>query len=72
MKELIKGEDYFFDERGFFVFTAKYHAARGYCCGHECLECPFDYQAVEEPRRSMLLASRKVQKNCGPSDKDLG
>lgn len=72
MKGLIKGEDYYFDERGFFVFTSNYHASRGYCCGYECRECPFQYEAVAEPRRSQLLATRNPPENKGETDRDLG
>ena len=45
---------------GRFVFTAAYHRRRGYCCGNGCSNCPFDFEAVPEPRRSDLLASRKA------------
>lgn len=31
---------------------------RGYCCGNGCQNCPYDYKAVAEPRRSQLLAKR--------------
>jgi hypothetical protein len=71
MKELIEGEDYYFDQRGFLVLTGKYHQDRGYCCGYECLECPFDFQAVPEPRRSQLLARREKNKQ-GETGQSLG
>jgi hypothetical protein len=38
--KLIEGEDYYV-ENGFFVFTAKYHLKRGYCCGSGCRHCPY-------------------------------
>lgn len=34
-------EDFYFDERGFMVFTEKYHLKRGYCCQNKCLNCPW-------------------------------
>jgi hypothetical protein len=37
------------------VFTQAYHLARGYCCGAGCRHCPFQYEAVPEPKRSALL-----------------
>jgi hypothetical protein len=63
MKELIEGIDYYLNEAGLVVLTEKYHLDRGYCCGSGCRHCPFDYQNVEEPRRSILLAARKSEEN---------
>ncbi|MGA0556005.1 DUF5522 domain-containing protein [Larkinella sp. VNQ87] len=43
-KPLVDGlddEDYYFNEQGFLVFTAKYHLKRGYCCKHGCKHCPW-------------------------------
>jgi hypothetical protein len=34
-------EDYYFNEKGLMVFTAKYHLKRGYCCGSGCKHCPY-------------------------------
>ena len=39
----VKGEDYYINEAGLYVFTAKYLKERGYCCGNGCKHCPFDY-----------------------------
>jgi hypothetical protein len=33
-------EDYYNDQ-GKIVFTAAYHLKRGYCCGNNCLHCPY-------------------------------
>ena len=55
MKE---GVDYYILPNGLLVFTAKYLLDRGYCCGNGCLNCPYDYQKVPEPRRKMLLQKR--------------
>jgi hypothetical protein len=54
----IEGEDYYVNESGLVVFTAKYLLERGYCCGNGCKHCPFDYEAVPEPKRSGLLEKR--------------
>jgi hypothetical protein len=59
MKQLIEGIDFYYNEQGLMVLTEKYHRERGYCCGNGCRHCPYDYQAVSEPRRSQLLAERK-------------
>lgn len=41
-KPLKKGEDYYINEAGFYVFTAKYLLERGYCCGNGCKHCPYE------------------------------
>ncbi len=64
MKALCEGEDYFMLPNGQLVMTAAYLQKRGTCCGNGCLNCPFEYQAVAEPKRSNLLALRtKNQKS---------
>jgi hypothetical protein len=55
--ELKQGEDFYFDS-GSIVFTEKYHLKRGYCCGNGCRHCPFDYENVPEPKRTLLLKTR--------------
>ena len=52
-------DDYYFNDDGFVVFTAKYLIERGYCCGNGCKNCPYDYKAVPEPKRTRLLEQRK-------------
>lgn len=54
MNELAEGEDYYYNEEGFIVFSAKYHLQRGYCCGNGCKHCPYNYCDVPEPKRSEL------------------
>jgi hypothetical protein len=61
MKELTEGIHYYINEDGYVVFTKQYHLERGYCCGNGCLNCPFDYEKVEEPRRSELLSKRNTR-----------
>jgi hypothetical protein len=58
MKELTEGIHYYINEDGYVVLTRQYHLERGYCCGNGCLHCPFDYEKVEEPRRSELISKR--------------
>ena len=62
-REWIEGEDYYVNESGFVVLTAKFLKDRGYCCGNGCKHCPFDYEAVPEPRRSALLENRNKSSN---------
>ncbi|RYZ61189.1 MAG: endonuclease domain-containing protein [Chitinophagaceae bacterium] len=52
------GDDYYLNEDGRVVFTANYLLSRGYCCGNGCRHCPYDYEAVPEPKRSALLEKR--------------
>ena len=61
MSEPLKeGEDFYYNENGFLVFTEAYHLKKGYCCGNGCRHCPYAFEAVPEPRRTELLKS-----NCG-------
>ena len=53
--ELIEGVHFYINKDGYIVLTEKYHLEKGFCCGMGCLHCPFQYQNVEEPRRSFLL-----------------
>lgn len=60
---LVEGEDYYYNEEGYLVLTARYHLERGYCCGNGCRHCPYQYDQVPEPRRSELLRSGSVPLN---------
>ncbi len=57
---LIEGQDYYLNEKGLLTFTSKYLLHRGYCCGNGCKHCPYDYEAVPEPRRIVLLKRRET------------
>jgi Family of unknown function (DUF5522) len=58
-EELVEGIDFYFNADGFIVLTEKYHREKGYCCGMGCLHCPYRYDNVPEPRRSLLLAQQQ-------------
>jgi len=58
MKELVENIHYYINAQGYVVLTEKYHRERGYCCGNGCLHCPFNYEAVTEPRRTELQKQR--------------
>jgi hypothetical protein len=60
-KQLEEGIDFYFNEEGLMVLTEKYHLEKGYCCGNGCKHCPYEYDAVAEPRRSELLKKREEQ-----------
>jgi hypothetical protein len=61
-KNLVEGEDFYYNNEGYMVLTAKYHLEKGFCCGNGCLNCPYNYERVPEPRRSELLAQRHYEK----------
>ncbi|MEO6719240.1 MAG: DUF5522 domain-containing protein [Ferruginibacter sp.] len=58
MDQLIEGEDFYYNEEGYIVLTEKYHLNKGYCCGNGCKHCPYNYENVAEPKRSILLSLR--------------
>jgi hypothetical protein len=60
---LEEGVDFYFNEQGYLVFTAKYLLNRGYCCGNGCRNCPYDYTNVPEPERIKLLKKREAANN---------
>jgi tRNA (guanine-N7-)-methyltransferase len=53
---------YYFNDSGLIIFTEEYLLNRGYCCGSGCTNCPYDYKAVPEPQRTILLTKRKNAK----------
>lgn len=53
--QLIEGLDFYYNEQGFVVLTEKYHLDKGYCCGNGCKHCPYEFNAVPEPKRSELI-----------------
>ena len=55
-------KDYVILPDGRLVFTAGFLKRRGFCCGNGCLNCPYDYTEVPEPKRSELIRLR-IQKN---------
>jgi hypothetical protein len=65
--ELREGEDYYLLPDGRLVMTASYLLKRGWCCGNGCLNCPYNYEAVAEPKRSSLRASRSKHNHDGKS-----
>lgn len=57
--DLIEGVHYYYED-GYTVFTEKYHIDKGFCCGHACRHCPYDYESVPEPKRSIALEMRNA------------
>lgn len=58
-KPLIEGVDFYYNKDGYIVLTEKYHLEKGVCCGNGCLHCPYNYEAVPEPKRSELLKTNE-------------
>ena len=58
-----EGLDYYYNEEGKMVLTAHYLTNRGYCCGNGCKHCPFDYQNVSEPKRTLLRKEKADKKD---------
>ena len=63
MNGLTEGVHYYINEDGFVVLTAQYHLEKGYCCGNGCLHCPYEYENVPEPGKSILQDSQKTTRN---------
>ncbi|HYD20363.1 MAG TPA: DUF5522 domain-containing protein [Flavipsychrobacter sp.] len=59
-----EAEDYYLLPDGRLVFTAAYLLKRGYCCGSGCLNCPYEYENVKEPTRTILLEKRSNEKDA--------
>ena len=55
---LVEGVDFYYEE-SYMVLTEKYHIDKGFCCGYACRHCPFDFESVPEPKRSLALQMRK-------------
>jgi hypothetical protein len=62
-EQLIQDVDFYFNEDGYVVLTEKYHLEKGFCCGNGCKHCPYDFEAVPEPKRSKLLENKAENNN---------
>jgi hypothetical protein len=51
-KRLEEGEDYYLNEQGLMVFTARYHLKRGYCCQNGCRHCPYGFNKKQRKEKS--------------------
>jgi hypothetical protein len=52
MQPLKEGEDYYLNEQGLMVFTAKYHLKRGYCCQSGCRHCPYGFNKKQASQQN--------------------
>lgn len=58
MKKVFDDDESYTSNNDLVIFTAEYLLQRGYCCGNGCENCPYDYKAVPEPRKKLLLRLR--------------
>ncbi|MBU3743421.1 MAG: hypothetical protein FGM61_02590 [Sediminibacterium sp.] len=63
-QQLIEGVHFYYEDGGMMVFTKVYHLEKGYCCGNGCRHCPFDFENVPEPRKSMLKNSQQEMRDA--------
>lgn len=56
-------EDFYFNEQGLMVFTEAYHRKRGYCCGNNCLHCPFNHSNVKAKKNAHNPSAEMPKKN---------
>lgn len=56
---LTENIDFYYNVQGLMVLTESYLKNRGYCCGNGCLHCPYNYESVPEPSKTILLEERK-------------
>jgi len=63
-QQLIEGVHFYYDDSGLMVFTKVYHLEKGYCCGNGCRHCPFDFENVPEPRKSMLKNNQQEMRDA--------
>ena len=43
----LEEDDFYLNEKGYKVFTEKFHLKRGYCCKSGCKHCPYEPSAVK-------------------------
>jgi len=67
MNELVENVHYYINEKGLVVFTKQFLIKRGYCCGNGCLHCPYNYENVREPLKTILLERKNGNSDVIPS-----
>jgi len=53
-QRLTEGEDFYFNEQGLMVLTAKYLAKRGYCCKNACKHCPYGFRKAQAKQQKKV------------------
>jgi putative ribosome biogenesis GTPase RsgA len=60
----VEKEDFYYDENGLMVLTAKYLRKRGHCCHSDCRHCPYN----DEPTCNIPLELQLEQKTQADDD----
>ena len=58
--DIKEGEDFYYNEQGYKVFTEKFHLKRGYCCKSGCRHCPYGY----DKKTDTFIKSDKKNHYC--------
>jgi len=67
-QRLVERTDFYYDEHGYIVLTEKYHLEKGFCCGYGCIQCPYNYEMVPEPKRTQLTKQKMNKIWCKESN----
>lgn len=60
-QEFIENVHYYIYE-GKVIMTEKYHLERGFCCGNNCINCPYEPKAVKGNNVKKVVKSDDVRK----------
>ncbi len=55
---LKEGEDFYFIDGGYIVFTTEYHLKRGFCCKNNCRHCPWKKSDKNETKTNKTDKNR--------------
>lgn len=55
-------DNFYINEDGYYVMTAKFLERRGYCCGNGCLHCPYNYEKVQDIDLKIRLINKRLKK----------
>ena len=50
----LEPEDFYYNDKGYRVFTKEYHLKRGYCCKNGCKHCPYGYDKKTDSFKAEL------------------
>lgn len=61
--EFTEGIHFYYNKEGNMVLTEKYLLEKGICCGMACIHCPYHYENVPEPLKSLLINKETDKRN---------
>jgi hypothetical protein len=50
-------EDYYINKDGLLVFTEQFHLKRGFCCGCNCMHCPYNHINVKNKQATVTKSN---------------